>query len=97
MGSYGGVQSYKMMKRYGNNKKLLIYGYIPDHLNRNVRSCAPSYSPLCLNAPSIRKNNGQYEIEKFVFENNLKDTTDITQLINKRSYFNFKIHIMHTE
>jgi hypothetical protein len=54
MGSYGTVQSLLMLRR---NKDLLpryvIYGWIDEHLNRNVSLCAPNYIPVCAATPYI--------------------------------------------
>jgi hypothetical protein len=49
MGSYGTVQSLQMLRRNLDlAPKLVVYGFIADHLKRNVTPCAPSYYPFCL-------------------------------------------------
>jgi hypothetical protein len=49
MGSYGTVQSWQMLHRHRDlEPKLAIYGFVTDHLRRNVVPCAPSYDPFCL-------------------------------------------------
>jgi hypothetical protein len=57
MGSYGGVQSLKMLQKFVDNNELVVYGFIDDHVRRNVRPCAPSYSPFCLYVPTVSKND----------------------------------------
>jgi hypothetical protein len=48
MGSYGTVQSYLMLRRNLDlHPKYVIYGWIDDHLNRNISPCAPNYIPVC--------------------------------------------------
>lgn len=54
MASYGTVQSLQMLKRNLDlTPKLVIYGFISDHLRRNVMPCAPSYYPFCLDVSHI--------------------------------------------
>lgn len=49
MGSYGTVQSLQMLRRNRDlAPKLVIYGFVADHLRRNVVPCASSYHPFCL-------------------------------------------------
>jgi hypothetical protein len=49
MGSYGSVQSFQLLARHGDLKpKVIVYGFIQDHLRRNVSPCAPNYVPYCL-------------------------------------------------
>lgn len=57
MASYGSVQSLQMLQKLEGNNELIIYGFINDHVRRNVRPCAPSYSPLCLYVPTVSKND----------------------------------------
>ena len=48
-GSYGAVQALQMLRKHKDLKpKVVIYGYIADHLRRNLSPCAPSHSPFCL-------------------------------------------------
>lgn len=51
---YGTTQSVLSVETYGFlNPKTVIYGYIPDHDNRNVEPCAPSESRYCYSAPYV--------------------------------------------
>ncbi len=53
-GSYGTVQSLQLLERHSNLKpKVIIYGFIADHLRRNLSPCAPSYAPYCLGVSYI--------------------------------------------
>ena len=58
MGSYGTVQSLEMLEKFGVGSSLIIYGFIDEHLRRNVTPCAPSFAPLCLYVPTVRRNSG---------------------------------------
>jgi len=52
MGSYGSVQSLRMLERHAAlAPRYLIYGFIDDHLQRNLSPCIPSVSPYCIAAP----------------------------------------------
>lgn len=54
MASYGTVQSLKMLRRNADFKpRIIIYGFIEDHLRRNLSPCAPNYSPYCVPVPYI--------------------------------------------
>lgn len=47
--SFGTVQSAVLLKRNLDlEPEIVIYGFIADHLRRNLSPCAPSYSPYCL-------------------------------------------------
>jgi hypothetical protein len=72
MGSYGGVASLKGMLAHGQQSKLIIYGFMDQHLRRNIAPCAPTYGPLCLYAPTVRKDaSGAFYIEDEVPTNNI--------------------------
>lgn len=48
-GSYGTVQSLQLLERNSDLKpKIVIYGFINDHIRRNMSPCAPSYAPFCV-------------------------------------------------
>lgn len=48
-GSFGTVQSAILLERNLDlEPKIVIYGFIEDHLRRNLAPCAPSYAPYCL-------------------------------------------------
>jgi hypothetical protein len=47
--AYGTVQSLQMLRRSLDlHPRLVIYGFIADHMKRNISPCAPAYGPLCL-------------------------------------------------
>lgn len=53
---YSTLQSLLMLERQlarGLQPKVVIYGYIEDHLRRNLSPCAPSGAPYCLPAPHL--------------------------------------------
>ncbi len=48
MGSFGSVQSFLLLLRHADLRpKVVVYGFINDHLRRNVAPCAPNYVPYC--------------------------------------------------
>ena len=47
--AYGTVQSMQMLRRTLDLRpRLVVYGFIADHMKRNISPCAPAYGPLCL-------------------------------------------------
>ncbi|UCF86621.1 MAG: hypothetical protein JSV71_03825 [Nitrospiraceae bacterium] len=47
--SYGTVQALKTIEQNTDLKpRVIIYGFIKDHLRRNLQPCANSYMPSCL-------------------------------------------------
>ncbi len=77
MGSYGSVQSLKMLQKFVGNNELIVYGFIDDHVRRNVRPCAPSYSPLCLYVPTVSKNEkGVFYINDEIPADNVSASLD---------------------
>ena len=47
--AWGTVQSLQMLRRSLDLRpRLVVYGFIADHMKRNVSPCAPAYGPLCL-------------------------------------------------
>lgn len=47
--AYGTVQSLQVLRRSVELRpRLVVYGFIADHMKRNVSPCAPAYGPLCL-------------------------------------------------
>jgi hypothetical protein len=49
LGSYGTVQPLQLLQRNSDLKPdVIIYGFITDHLHRNLSPCAPSYAPFCI-------------------------------------------------
>lgn len=54
MASYGTTQSLQLLERNLDLKpKLVIYGIIAHHLERNVQPCAPSYYEFCLDVSHV--------------------------------------------
>ncbi len=57
---YSTLQSLLMLERQlarGLKPKVVVYGYIEDHLRRNLSPCAPSGAPYCLSAPHLDLKN----------------------------------------
>lgn len=51
---YGTTQSLGMLERsLAFRPRVVIYGFIDDHLERNLRPCAPNFGPACLPCPSV--------------------------------------------
>jgi hypothetical protein len=49
LASYSGLHALQMLKRNLDLKpKVIVYGYMDQHLKRNLRPCAPSNAPFCL-------------------------------------------------
>jgi hypothetical protein len=47
--AYGTVQSLQMLQRSLDLRpRVVVYGFIADHMKRNISPCAPAYGPLCL-------------------------------------------------
>ena len=54
MASYGTTQSLQILRRNRDlAPKLIVYGMIAHHFERNVMPCAPSYYPFCLDVSHI--------------------------------------------
>ena len=54
MASYGGTQSLQVLRRNRDlAPKLIVYGMIAHHFERNVMPCAPSYYPFCFDVSHI--------------------------------------------
>jgi len=54
MASYGGTQSLQILRRNRDlAPKLIVYGMIAHHFERNVMPCAPSYYPFCLDVSHV--------------------------------------------
>ena len=71
LASYGTLQSLQLLERHIHlNPKVIIYGFISDHIQRNLKACAPSISPFCRyvsyvdfdkqDVPYIHPPKGQY-------------------------------------
>jgi hypothetical protein len=56
MGSYGTVQAFQTLVRHEDLRpKVVVYGFIQDHLRRNVSPCAPNYVPYCIPVSYVRR------------------------------------------
>lgn len=54
MASYGTTQSLQILRRNRDlAPKLIVYGMIAHHFERNVMPCAPSYFPFCLDVSHV--------------------------------------------
>ena len=54
MASYGTTQSLQILQRNRDlAPKLIVYGMIAHHFERNVMPCAPSYYPFCLDVSHV--------------------------------------------
>lgn len=58
MGSYGSVQAFQTLLRNGDlHPKVVVYGFIQDHLRRNLSPCAPNFVPYCLPVSYLHREN----------------------------------------
>ncbi|MGQ3299426.1 hypothetical protein [Reyranella sp.] len=66
MAAYGTTQSVQMLRRNADlSPKLIVYGIIAHHLERNVSPCLPSYYPFCFSASHVAWNEaGQPSIAR---------------------------------
>jgi hypothetical protein len=88
MGSYGTVQSLKMLEKFGPGSDLVIYGFIDEHVRRNVTPCAPSFAPLCLFVPTVKKNStGEFYIPDQVPRDNVTATDRFFGWAKNKNYF----------
>lgn len=62
---YGGVSALaRLLDNKDLKPKLVVYGFWEDHLNRNVRSCVETNSPICWERPYVKLGpSGQMQIE----------------------------------
>ena len=57
--AYGTVQSLQMLRRSLDLRpRLVVYGFIADHMKRNISPCAPAYGPLCLPVSYVGLDEG---------------------------------------
>jgi hypothetical protein len=64
MGSFGSVQSLLMLLRNADLKpKVVVYGFIRDHLRRNVAPCAPNFLPYCLPVAYLQREGDQIVLQ----------------------------------
>lgn len=58
MAAYGTTQSLQILRRNADlAPKLVVYGIIAHHLERNVSACLPSYYPFCFSASHVAWND----------------------------------------
>ena len=93
MGSYGTLQAYKILKKKNNNlnSKLIIYGFIDDHLNRNIRKCMITSSIYCVKNPRviIDEKNGTFRTPKILIDN-VSKTQRYAQRLEEQKLFAFE-------
>jgi hypothetical protein len=54
MASHGTTQAVQLLERYRDlAPRLVLYGFIGDHLSRNIRGCAPSLFPFCVDISRV--------------------------------------------
>jgi hypothetical protein len=89
---YGTTQSLQMLKRNRDLKpKLVVYGFITAHLDRNVMACAPSYHPFCLDVSHVAWD----EAGKPRLEPPRSDGVSRAQEHLDRDYYNPAIWLTH--
>ena len=59
LGSYGTIHSFLILQRVSHLRpKLIIYGMISDHIERNVRPCIPAFvTGICVGTPHFDIDN----------------------------------------
>lgn len=58
MAAYGTTQSLQILRRNSDlAPKLIVYGIIAHHFERNVMPCLPSYYPFCFSASHVTWND----------------------------------------
>lgn len=93
MAAYGTTQSLQMLKRNRDlAPKLVVYGFIDAHLDRNVIACGPAYHPFCLDVSHVAWDDktGKPRIEP-PFSNGVRRF----QQHLDRDYFNPLIWLTH--
>jgi hypothetical protein len=84
MGSYGTVHSLLLLRRHLDLRpRVIVYGFIDDHLRRNLSPCAPSYAPFCAPVAHVALGGGVPTIqppkwEHFTTEQNRDFYNDVT-------------------
>jgi hypothetical protein len=64
MGSFGSVQSlFMLMRNTALRPKVVVYGFIRDHLRRNVAPCAPNFLPYCLPVAYLQRRGDEIVLE----------------------------------
>ncbi len=60
MGGYGSVQSLQRLRRAAELRpKVVVYGFMQDHLRRNLSPCAPNFVPYCLPVSYLEREDGR--------------------------------------
>ena len=55
--SYGTVGAIELLRRNRDlSPRFVVYGFIRDHIRRNLSPCAPAYSPFCRDVPFVAFN-----------------------------------------
>lgn len=64
MGSYGSVQAFQTLVRNADlGPRVVVYGFINDHLRRNLAPCAPNYVPYCLPVSYLERDGDWIAIQ----------------------------------
>jgi hypothetical protein len=64
MGSFGSVQAFQTVARNADLRpRVVVYGFIQDHLRRNVSPCAPNYVPYCLPVSYLQRDGDWIAIQ----------------------------------
>jgi hypothetical protein len=88
---YGTLQSLKILNNNFGAEKLIIYGFIEDHLRRNVVQCGLITSYYCIKIPYVSLDkDGNLNITQTVGVNNVDLTHLMNQRLLDRDYFNSK-------
>lgn len=83
MGSFGSVQAFQTLVRNADLRpRVIVYGFIQDHLLRNVSPCAPNYVPYCLPVSYLQRDGDWIAIhpphmEYFTPEENRAFNTEV--------------------
>jgi hypothetical protein len=95
MASYGSVQAFQMLVRNADLRpKVIVYGFINDHLRRNLSPCAPNNVPHCIPVAYLQREGDQLVLQPphmelfapeenraFNFEVAMREPTDVGALL----------------
>ena len=88
---YSTVQSYKVLRNKLQSEKLIIYGFIEDHLRRNISKCGPTSGIYCTVVPVAELNKEkEIIISEKIFVNNFKLNQMYNRRLIERDYFQLK-------
>ena len=88
---YGTVQSLKILENNIESEKIIIYGFIEDHLRRNVTKCAPSDGIYCIHIPVAKLDRDKkISITDEIKINNFDLNQVYQERLTARDYFQLK-------